>query len=111
MLRLLDLVPLRSKGTSNSHGGSSETDYVPDTISEAFFPFSLSLRQTQRADLCSRGQYVHSIKLFKAENGKTVVYSTIFRSQAKTESSHEVNITIDTSHSTVSDAFCTCKTG
>ena len=76
------------------------------------FSRSLCRYDKNNAPICLvEGSMFTRLDSLRPKMAKLTCIRPFFRSQAKTESPHVVNITIDTSHSTVSDAFCTCKAG
>ena len=84
---MVDAPPLRLRAHRERNAGQTMAEpctlaCFPDDVSEEYLPFKLTLRQRQRADLFSREQYFHGVKIFKAGN-KFDVTSRCFRSQLK----------------------------
>ena len=82
----------------------------PDDISEKYLPYELTLRQRQRADLFSREQYLHKVKL-SSQGSVYNVDARCFRSQQKTEDPHRVCLSVNGITKRATEAYCTCKAG
>lgn len=84
---------------------------IPGDLSEKYLPYTVTLRQRQKAKKFCVESYIYNVRLFSESDVEIVVKAKIFRSQKKTATGYITVLTINKSTHTISDAHCECKAG
>ncbi|KAJ8313308.1 hypothetical protein KUTeg_009094 [Tegillarca granosa] len=84
---------------------------LPNDISQQYLPYTTTLRQRQKAHAFSRNGYVHKVKLSRNENDVIDISAKVYRSQRKSETPHNINMTVNSCTKTITEGFCSCKSG
>ena len=82
---------------------------LPEGFGEHFMPHKSSLRQRIQAKKFCNESYIHTVKLFRGNDGEIDVKAVVYRSQRKNDDGHNINISVGREQLT--DAICSCKAG